>query len=55
MKNVRFIAGPRSGSYVNPRLAGSHHSAGARPGWVEAGAALFVIAVLAGFARLIAA
>gem|GEM_PF-4932165 len=55
MKNVSFVAGPRPGSYINTRLAGLHHSAEGRLGWLEAGVALFIIAALVGFAWLIAA
>jgi hypothetical protein len=53
MKNVTFIAGPKSGSFVNTRLSALHHSGENRLGMVETVFACLVVAALVGFAVLV--
>jgi hypothetical protein len=53
MKNVSYIAGPKSGEYVNARLAAMHHHSEARIGVVEAVFAFAVLAAVVGFAVFI--
>jgi hypothetical protein len=54
MKNVTFFAGPKSGEFVNARMAGMHHSSEARVGLAEAVVAFAVLAAVVGFALFIA-
>ncbi|HEU5069493.1 MAG TPA: hypothetical protein VFV96_03660 [Verrucomicrobiae bacterium] len=53
MKNVTFIAGPKSGSFVNTRLSALHHSGESRLGVAETVFACLVVAALVGFAMLV--
>jgi hypothetical protein len=53
MKNVTFIAGPKSGSFVNTRLSALHHSGESRLGVAETVFACLVVAALVGFAVLV--
>lgn len=54
VKNVTFTVDPKSGAFVNTRLSAMHHSAESRVGFIEVGFACFVVAVLVGFALVIA-